>query len=161
MIKNQWFKQNHTIVILSVALLLFGVYSALHDYYQQQKIRPLPQSDSQWQQTNLKQNNYYSFVEILNKNKATRVFNLSEGMFENSFKGLVLGDWYGIASKKMIYKDCKNEKEIITELKSLETQYLLVGKKQKWFNQVNNLLKNSQSAEVLLDTEEATLYYFP
>ena len=160
MLLNKWLSHKYSVAFIATLLLSYGVYHLKYKFDNIYAKKPLPHSNIDWHSINLKQNKFYSFVLELNKRKAKRVYNISDAMFENSFNGQVLGDWFGLASKGKIYKACKTDIEVYNTLLQFDTRYLLVGKQKKWFNKINIILKNSKYAEVILDTNEAILYLF-
>lgn len=157
--KIKWLNNKFVAVFVALVLYGYGGYKITHKFKVLDKWKPLEHNSTDWQKANFKNDKYYQFSHQLNQLHVKRVFNLSNAMLQNTFKGMVLGDWYGIASKRLIYKQCHNAQDVEKTLISLDTYYLLVSKKNVWFNNVNKWVAKNPNFKILKESNEAVLYH--
>ena len=155
----KWVRNKYFTAATSFILILFSINYLRHKYKVFNAYSSMPSSSYDWELANFKQNKYYVFAQVLNNRKAKRVFNISNAMIENTFNGQVLGDWFGKATRQMIYKQSKSAEEIKSKLKHFQTSYLLVDKKITPYNKVYILLKNEPDVHIVKESEDAILYF--
>ncbi len=153
-----WIKKHATIISIAF-LTIFSTYFIIHSYNKFNKYHPLPQNITDWKKANHKQNKYYQFANVLNVRGVKRVYNISDGRFENSFNGEVLGDWFGVANKRMIYKDCHTSHDVKQVLRKFNAHYLLVSKEKTWYNNINIVLKGKPNFKIVKENNLGILYY--
>ena len=151
--------KKYTTIISIIFLTIYSTYYLIRSYKKFNKYHPFPQSIAGWKNANHRQNKYYQFANVLNERSAKRVYNISEGMFGNSFNGEVLGDWFGVANKSMIYKDCHTSYDVKQVLRKFNTHYLLVSKEKAWFNKINKILKEKPNFKIVKENNLGILYF--
>jgi len=140
------------IIVSSVAYLGYSVH------LKNQK-HPLPSNTIEWNNWKQKKNKWYQFAEFLNERDAKKVFKVSKAFIQNDFNGLVLGDWFGKAHMATFATKSKSDADVKAKMKEFDVKYLLVNKKRGFMGRLNELLRDSQEFEILLDTKTDTLFY--
>ena len=154
--KNKYFTVLSQVVVLS--LVIFAWIDMTKYYKKTDAWLPLPETVADWENYLVKQNDHYVFTKYLNEKDVNRFYNVSDASLQNVFNGQVLGDWFGIANKRLIFVQCKEESCIKSVMKKFNTKYLLVDKTKKWFNNVNIILSKGKSFKKVMATDKSNLY---